>query len=524
MTKLVTSEQMRALERAAVEAGVSERELMARAGLAAAQEAWMALGTMEGRPVLVLCGPGNNGGDGLVAALHLAEWGAPVHVYLLSPRSDDDQEWAAVRAAGIGGTVVADDADFAALEDMLARASLVLDAMFGTGFRPRERPIEGAAAQILARLRAAREAVPPVQLIAVDLPSGVDADTGFADPLTVAADTTVTFGFAKLGLFASPGRSLAGRVETAEIGLPAGAEAALPFEELRLRPLRDLMPVRPPDGNKGTFGTAVVAAGSRRYPGAARMAAEAAARSGCGLVTLAAPEAIQPLLVGLPDPTHEPLPSTDGALDAAAARALLRALRASKARALLVGPGIGRGEPTRAFVRHVLAGLDAVESLRAVVIDADALNLVAQEPGWHRRSALPRVLTPHPGEMARLTGRTVEEVQAGRLEAALDLARETSSVVALKGAGTVVAAPDGRARISDLASSALAHAGSGDVLAGLIVGLLAQGLEPYDAASAGVYLHGECGRQVSEVYGNAATLASDLLKALPEARKLLEQG
>jgi ADP-dependent NAD(P)H-hydrate dehydratase / NAD(P)H-hydrate epimerase len=320
------------------------------------------------------------------------------------------------------------------------------------------------------------------------------------------------------------GRALAGRVEVAvDIGLSAQASrGALPYEELRLRTLRDRMPKRPVDGHKGTFGTAFVAAGSRRYPGAARLAAEAAARSGCGLVALAAPEAIQHLLVGLPDPIHEPLPSTDGALDADAARALLRALQASRASALLVGPGLGRSDATRAFVQHLLAGLDAVEGLRGVVLDADALNLLAQEPAWHQRSALPRVLTPHPAEMARLTDSTVDAVQADRLAVATRLARETSSVVVLKGACTIVAGPDGRARISEAATSALAHGGTGDVLAGLIVGLIAQGLGPYDAASTAVYLHAECARQVSDIYGEAATLASDLLRALPETRKLLE--
>ncbi|MBM3138777.1 MAG: NAD(P)H-hydrate dehydratase [Chloroflexi bacterium] len=526
MSKLVTAEQMRALEAAAVAAGTSEAQLMHEAGLAAAQEAWMTIGAVETRPVLLLAGPGNNGGDALVAARQLGEWGGAVHVYLLRPRPADDPQWRAVVEAGLPATTAEQDPDFTRLESLLEQASLVLDGLLGTGQRPRERPIDGDLAEILKRLARAREASYRPQLMALDLPTGVDADTGFADPLTVAADLTVTFGFPKVGLYTAPGHTFAGRVVPVEIGLPRDAGADLPYEELRLRDVRALMPNRPNHAHKGTFGTVVIAAGSQRYPGAARLAAEAAARSGAGLVMLAAAEAIQPLLVaGLPDAVHEPLPSENGALNAAAANALLRALAGSRARALVVGPGLGSAEPTRAFVQALIAGLDATEGdLAGVVIDADGLNLLAGEPGWWERLAVPRVLTPHPGEMARLTGRAVAEVQADRLATATAFARERGSVVVLKGACTIVAAPDGRARISGAANAMLAHAGTGDVLAGLVGGLIAQGMAPYEAASAGVWLHAEAGRLVAEAYGTAAGIAQDLLRALPDARKLLEEG
>ena len=518
----MTSAQMRDLEAAAVASGVSERELMARAGFAAAQETWLALGAVEGSEVLVLCGPGNNGGDGLVAARHLAEWGAVVCVYLLRARTDEDAEWARVVEFGIPSMTVAEDDEFAFLEDQLSGAAIVVDALFGTGFAPRERPIADDAAEVLWRLRAAREADPPVQLVALDLPSGVDADTGFADPHAVAADTTVTFGLAKVGLYAPPARSLAGEIIVADIGLGAGG--ALPFEELLLRDVRARFPARLDEGHKGTFGTTVIAAGSRRFPGAARLAAEAAARSGTGLVTLAAPEAIQPLLATFLDATHEPLPSTGGTLDADAARGLQRALHAGRARSLLVGPGLDLTPATEAFVTHLLAGLDAVEGLAGVVLDADALNVLARTPGWYDRIALPRVLTPHPAEMARLAGVEVADVQAARLDTALDYAARSGSVVVLKGACTVVAHPDGRARISGVSTSALAHAGSGDVLAGLIAGFLAQGLDAFDAASAGVAVHAECGQIAERRIGAASTLASDLLRLLPEVRRTLDSA
>ena len=519
--KVVTVEQMRELERAAVDAGVSEQELMEQAGLAAAQEAWMAVGAIEGRPLLVLAGPGNNGGDGLVAARQLAEWGATVHVYLLRPRGDDDPQWRALSEAKVPATVLEqDDDELTGLDGLLAQSACVVDGLLGTGA---SRPIEGDLARVLARVHAAREHEPRPQLIAIDLPTGLAADSGLADPATLVADITVALGHPKVGLLTPAGQRHAGRVVPVEIGIPAQAAEGLPFEEISFRQTQEVLPERPPDAHKGTFGRVLIAAGSRRYPGAARLAAEAAARSGAGLVTLAAAEAIQPLVVhGLPDVVHVPLPSTDGALDGPAASALLRALPGTDA--LLVGPGLSLTPGSEQFVRALVAALDGVDGLRAAVFDADALNVLARQGGWHERLRLARVLTPHPGEMARLNGTSVDAVQANRLACAVEYASESGSVVVLKGACTIVAAPDGRARISSSANAMLATAGTGDVLAGLIGGLLAQGLAPFDAASAAVYMHADAGRQVAEAYGSAAGLAQDLLRALPESRKLLDGG
>lgn len=523
MSKLVTVAQMRALEQAAIAAGVSEAQLMEEAGIAAAQEAWMAVGAIEERGILILVGPGNNGGDGLVAARQLIQFGAVPFVYLLRPRPDDDPQWQALLEAEVPWSSVDEDPQFERLDALFRDASAVIDALLGIGASPRERPIEGALAEILKRLDAVRGRMPAPQIVALDVPTGVDADSGYADPLAVHADITVTFGFAKVGLYSVPGRANAGRVVPVEIGIPREASADLPFEELRLRDLKAAMPPRPDDANKGTFGKVTVAAGSIRYPGAARLAAEAAARSGAGLVELASPEVIQPLLVhGLPDVIHEPLPSTDGAVDPDASRALLRALAAGRSNVLLVGPGLSLTPDTRTFTRNLVSGLDAIDGPSSVVFDADALNALADEPEWWTRLKLPRVLTPHPGEMAKLTGKTVEQVQASRLETAAAYAALTGSVVVLKGACTVIAAPDGTARLSEAANAMLATAGTGDVLAGLIAGLIAQGLEPYDAASVAVYVHADAGRRVAETHGTAAGLAQDLLVALPDARRLLE--
>lgn len=530
--KLVTAHQMGELERAAEEAGVSSRTLMENAGLAAAQEAWMAVGAAEGRTILVLCGSGNNGGDGLVAARHLAGWGADVRVYLVRPRDEADPVWRESAAAGVPTVSAGEDEGLVRLTELLSEASCVLDALIGTGVRGR--PLDGPLAGLLRRLQASRDGIARPYLIALDLPTGVDADSGAADPLSVGCDLTITYGHAKVGLAQLPGQGLAGRVLPVDIGLPPEASADLPFEQLDFRSVQEMMPPRPAGAHKGDFGTVVVAAGSQRYPGAARLATEAAARSGAGLVAIAAPEALQTLLVSdLPDAVHEPLAlgdagSAGGELDGHAARSLLRSLRAGslrRTRALLVGPGISTGRGAATFVRTLLAGLDGAAAdgtLAGCVIDADALSVLSMLPGWAERLSLPRVLTPHPGEMARLTRRPVADVQSRRLETALDVARDTASIVVLKGACTVIAAPDGRARISDQANPMLATAGTGDVLAGLVAGLLAQGMEPFDAAAAAVYMHGDCGRRVAETHGTAAGLAQDLLRQLPEVRGLLE--
>ena len=524
--KVVTVEQMRTLEEASERLGVSTRTLMESAGLAAAQEAWMSVGASEERGIIVLVGPGNNGGDGLVTAKHLAGWGAAVAVYLLRPRPAEDEVWREFIELNLPHSSVAEDPDLERLGRWLGESSCVIDALLGTGA---SRPIDGDLAAVLARLAEARSAALGPRLIALDLPTGVDPDTGRADPATVAADQTVAFGYRKVGLLQMPGARLAGSVITVDIGIPkeAGGDA-LPYEEIDFRGVQALLPERPSDAHKGTFGRAVVVAGSRRYPGAARLASEAAARSGAGLTVLAAPAVVQPLVApALPDVIHEPLPSRAGAMNGdVAARALLRAL--SEANALLLGPGLSHTPATEEFVRTVISGLaGATPELRGLVLDADALNVLAATAGWNEQLAaldVPRVLTPHPGEMARLAGVTTAEVQADRLGIALVQARRSRSVVVLKGACTIVAAPDGRARISPVSNSMLATGGTGDVLAGLITGLIAQGIEAFDAATAAVYMHGEAARAVTESMGAAAGLAQDLLPALGPVRRLLAGG
>ena len=516
--KLLTSAEMRDLEQRAAAAGTPTDDLMEQAGLAVAQEVWMQLGSLEDRRIVALVGPGANGGDALVAARHLAEWGAQVRCYALRPR-DDDRWRAALDAGAVGGDVEQDD-HFEALDALMHGAETVIDGLLGTG---RARPIEGDLAQIMQRLAAARGRAVSPKLIAVDLPTGVDADSGRADPLAVAADETVTFHAPKVGLYLQPGAAFAGSVQTVEIGIPAGLDDHLGTELLERRAAKALLPQRAPDAHKGTHGTLLIVAGSARYPGAAILAANAAYRAGAGLVTVAAPASLyQAMIAAAPEATWLPLPDTEhpGAIGPAALPLLREA--AQTATALALGCGLGLHEATGQLVHQLLAD-DALAHLPAIVVDADALNHLAAadgaEQGWS--AAAPLILTPHPGEMARLTKRANDDVQRARLDLARNSAAQWSATVVLKGANTIIAAPDGRARVSEIAQPALATAGTGDVLTGAIGALLAQGLPPYDAATLAVYLHAEAGNKAARARGTISVTAGDTAEHLATATRSL---
>lgn len=516
--KLVSVAEMRALEAAAVAAGTSERQLMEEAGLAVAQEAWMLLGTLEGRRILVLVGPGNNGGDGIIAGRHLFDWGADVVLY--TPRKRRDESLIADLAPR-EMTILAgeDDPAFETLTEALASSDCVIDALLGIG---QARPLDPTepVAMALEKLRAARAGYAPPKIVAVDLPTGVNADTGAVDPLAVAPDLTVTFGLPKIGMYQSPASGFIGRVQVIEIGIPKAAMDGVKLELLTARWAKGALPARPEDANKGTFGRVLVVGGSRRYLSAPRLSATAALRAGAGLVTIACDEAlIAPLASGLPEATWLPQPSTpDGQLAGETAVALRNEWRQFDS--AVIGPGMGNGDGVRAFLWAALPDI-AADLPKGAVFDADALNALAMIPDAAERLPANAVLTPHPGEMARLLGTTVAGIQSRRMTAAQEAASKFGCVVVLKGAATVVAAPDGRTSLSPFANPLLATAGSGDVLAGVIAAYLAQGVEPFSAACLGVYVHGGAGEALREEYGDAGLLASELAHRLPRAVKEL---
>jgi len=514
--KILTAEQMRRIDQECIRGGTPAAVLMENAGRVVAQEAGRLLGKLGGQQVVVLAGPGNNGGDGLVAARYLYDAGAAVSVYLCTPRPVDDPNLALVRERGIPVIAAAEDAGGGELEVLLANATCVLDGLLGTG---RLRPLEGALASALNRVRAAREKKPGFRIIAIDLPSGLDADNGQVDPACLAADNTVTLAFPKLGLFAFPGAAYTGEVTVVDIGIPAALAEGISTELLTPEWAGSALPPRPPDANKGTFGKVLTIAGSPRYVGAAYLACSGALRVGAGLVTLATTPRLQAILAArLTEVTYLPLPETaDGEVSPGAGKIVGEEGTGYGVR--LVGCGVGQSAGTAGFVREILFS----DFHGARVIDADGLNALAGTQNWWQKLAGDAILTPHPGEMSRLSGLTVAEVQADRVNTARKRAEEWGKTVVLKGAYTVVAAPDGRCRLSPFANAGLASAGTGDVLAGAIAGLAAQGLALFDAAALGVYLHGAAGEMVRDELGDTGMLASDLLTALPRVIRQLKR-
>lgn len=514
--KVVTAQEMGELERRAKEVGISVPMLMENAGAAVAQQVLESWRERCWGGVLVLAGPGNNGGDGLVAARRLAAWRVPVTACSWQRRGGDDPPAEQALAAQVPFLRAEEDEGFRHLRESLAGASVIMDALLGTG---RRRPIEGSLKELLAAVREGRGGR---YLVALDLPSGLDGDTGEVDPATLPADLTVTLGLPKRGLFLFPGAAFVGRLVLADIGIPAAATADLPLQLLEPTAVAELLPPRPPGAHKGTFGRVLVVAGSSNFLGAPYLAAAAAMRVGAGLVTLAPPRSLHPILATkLTEATFLLLEEAEpGALSAAALPALLEA--AANYEVLLVGPGLGRHPSTVQMVRGLAQALGGGQGPSKVVIDADALNALSGWSGWPELLGPGRVLTPHAGEMGRLLGCEAGEVERQRVDSACRSAAVWRQVVVLKGAYSIVAAPEGPAAICPVATPALATAGTGDILAGAIAGLMAQGLNPFPAAAGGVYLHACAGQRAAQRYGQAGPLAGDLLELLPEVIRQLK--
>lgn len=562
MIKVVSVETMRKIEAAADASGISYAEMMENAGEAVALRVIDILAQLpdpaEAR-VTLLIGPGNNGGDGLVAGRVIAEQsGALVRFYLLARRPNDDPHMKAIEERGLFVAHAEDDQRFRVLTNMVASAHVVVDALFGIGLNL---PLRDNAAKLL---RAANQALDetdetgegrPIQLttptphpptrpyvIAVDCPSGLDCDSGKLDKNMMSADETVTFIAAKPGLFTFPGAAAVGALTVASAGVPANTDGLKEALHSVVDPasVRALLPPRPADSNKGTFGKVLILGGSANYVGAPGMAARAAYRSGAGLVAVGAPEPAVAALAGhLLETVWLMFPHDMGVLSSDAAPYIRE--EAAKYNAMLIGPGWGRekttrellvklldDETTRPMRRIIGFGVSAedekpeIEALPPLVIDADGLNLLSEVEEWWTHLPEGTILTPHPGEMARLAGTNVQDVQSRRWEIAEDKAKAWNVVLVLKGAHTLIAAPDGRVTVLPFKTSALAHAGTGDVLAGATVGLLAQGLNPFDAALVASYVHGLAGERAAlRVGSERSVLAGDVTEALPDAFRLL---
>ncbi|MCL0043974.1 NAD(P)H-hydrate dehydratase [Dehalococcoidia bacterium] len=515
--KIVTVSQMQALEIAAGKFGVSADAMMEKAGLAVARHTTERLANYRGARIIVLVGPGNNGGDGLVAAIHLHQWGANVQVYICVPRRDPDPKLSLLKERGIPITSACDDPGLSLLQHHLASTSIIIDAVLGTGST---RPLNGQLKEIMGHVSTVRQRT-NTTVLALDLPTGLNADTGYVDPACPGADITIAMGYPKLGHFTFPGASIRGELEITDIGLPPALDEDILLDLITPQLVRALLPSRPMQGHKNTFGRLMVVAGSRRYVGAAWLACSGAYRVGAGLVTLAAAQGVYAIGgANVAEVTHLPLPETaEGGIASRASTDVRQAIRGYSA--LVMGCGLGQAYESQTFVRDFL--FQAKPSIDVpMVLDADALNTLAKTPGWYNHLNTNVVLTPHPGEMAMLTGHTTDQIQRERLAITQEAASRWGQVVVLKGAFTIIASPDGTAIISPFANPALASAGTGDVLAGIIGGLLAQGLSPMDAGTTGVYLHAAAALNLSHTLGDSGLMASDLLPELPRTMKALK--
>lgn len=509
LRKLATTEQMRMFDRLASDRyGVSSIVLMENAGRLVYDAVLGVLGSVSAKRIVVISGKGNNGGDGFVVARHLRDTGAIVRVYTIGDaaefKGDAKTNYDILMSTGFDITSIT------TIEDIgdLSRCDAVIDAIYGTGLKG---DITGLAGDVIDAVNRCGKPV-----IAVDVPSGIDADTGGIHSVCVKADVTATFALPKPGLFLYPGAAYTGLVIAGDIGIPHELYADIKIEITTPEFVTGSLPVRSPDAHKGTFGTVAVIAGSRGMAGAAALASEAVLRVGAGLSILCVPVGLRDIMaIKLTEVMTRGLPETsDGMLSSAAVDDALRICE--KASAVVLGCGLGLSEDTIEFVNGILRS-----SKTSMVIDADALNCISQQNGNPAKLQDNTVITPHPAEIARLLGTTTAEIQSDRLGAAKNASQQFGCVVVLKGAGTVIANPAGRVYVNTTGNPGMATGGTGDVLAGMIGGLMSQGMPAFDAAVSGVFIHGAAGDIAAKAIGESGMLAGDLLNAVPAALKEL---
>ncbi|MFT5694752.1 MAG: hydroxyethylthiazole kinase-like uncharacterized protein yjeF [Myxococcota bacterium] len=504
---VASAEEMRALDRFTIEEiGCPGDVLMESAGRAVAERV-LAKCHAAKRPstrVIVVCGAGNNGGDGFVVARHLHQAGIDVVAVLLSA-VDDLSEDAARNYHRIAKLKVATTEEL----DVIADGTIVVDAMFGTGL---SRDIDGAAAKAVIEVN--RAGANGAHVIAVDLPSGLCADTGQVLGCAVRANETVAIGLPKTGLCLEPGREHAGVISIARIGIVDETPDTKPKGFVWTREgAAAALPARPASGHKGTFGHVLLVAGARGKTGAAHLAAMGATRAGAGLVTVACPAGVSEILeIKTTEAMTVAVADTEDNSFASGSISQLLAL-ANERDVVAVGPGVGLHDETINLTHELARRVE-----KPLVIDADGLNAFSSDAGEAsilKARAHPTVLTPHPGEAARLLGTATHAINRDRVGAARSLARTTGSVVILKGAGTVIAAPEGYYAINPTGGPALAAGGSGDVLTGLVAAFIAQGLNVFNASVLGAWLHGAAGDVASQRRGTSGLLASEIADEVP---------
>lgn len=514
--KLVTAQEMKELDTQAQAAyAVPGIVLMDNAAQAVADAAHEALEELDGEKVLLFCGGGNNGGDGFGAARWLQNYGVKVRVFVVgsAPEAisgDAALELTMLQKTGVKVELLTNEDDWLVAELAAAKADVIIDALLGTGFHGE---LQGNFLRACQLINDSGK-----YIVAVDVPTGVNADNGAAAENAVRADKTVTMALVKTGLLLYPGREYCGDIELADIGLPLQLVEDYPSHKYRLTAdiVRELLPLRKADAHKGDAGRLVICAGSPGYTGAAALCADAAVKAGAGLVSLYTPLSSRDVLATKLTEVmvHGLLERMPGILGGSAAGDVLK--NANAADVLAIGPGLGTSESTQQVVRELLPKLTV-----PVVIDADALTALVGHTEVLTQMQAAKVLTPHPGEMARLTGKEISEINADRVSIAAEYAKKWQAVVVLKGAPTAIACPDGTTYVNSTGTSALATGGSGDVLTGIIAGLAGQEISLQEAAICGVYLHG----LTAELSGiDIGLAAGEIAPLLPEARKLVLQG
>jgi len=513
--KLVTAALMQRIDREAIDKlKIPSLDLMENAGRGIAQAILEEIDEYAiGCHTTIFCGKGNNGGDGFVIARYLHQAKHPVTIYFIGPPDklsvDAQVNYKKAKEAGIELVEVS---SIDQVPDEID-APVIVDAIFGTGFSGAPR---GLAAEMIERINDQES-----QIIAVDLPSGLNADNGTFEGAVVAADYTFTLAQPKFGLYVSPGRELAGRVSVIPIGIPDGAVAKFSIASELITPalVSSLLPYRPPDGHKGTFGAFLAIAGSTGLTGAAAMTAQSAIRSGCGIARIACPKTILPILASKTTEVMTlPMPDVakKGALSLRGLGDILK--RVKEHDAVAIGPGLGLHHETKELVRRLVSRID-----KPMVIDADAINALEGHADILKgKKAAPLLLTPHPGEFARLTGNKPTDDIHDRIDKAKSFANEFGVTLVLKGSPSIVADRDGNIWVNSSGNAGMATGGSGDVLTGIIGSLLAQGMNAVDAAICGTYIHGLAGDLAADEFMQRSMIAGDIIAFLPEAFELLE--
>jgi len=507
---------MRRIDKEAIEEiGIPGRDLMEKAGEGVAAKVRDLLPEEGMHPFVVLiAGKGNNGGDALVAARLLHQEGIKTRTFLLAKeeelKGDAALNLSRLKEAGAPLIELGGDEDLKTLFEYLSQSAVVVDGIFGTGFKGE---VRGPAAEVI---KAVNET--PARLVAVDIPSGLEGESGKVEGEAVRVDWTVTMGLPKTGLVRGKGLDYSGRICVMDIGFPPDLidEVSSEIEMIDPQELRGLLPPRRPVSHKGDYGHVLVLAGSPGFTGAAALTSVSALRAGAGLVTLGVPESLNPILeTKCTELMTLPLPETAQGTFSPEAKGKIMEFCA-RATVVALGPGLSRNEETGGLVKKLVK-----ECPLPMVIDADGLNLLAGDVSVLTAARSPLILTPHPGEMVRLTGMAKEELLKDREKAARDFAEKYNVTLVLKGAGTLIAPPSGPLWINLTGNPGMASGGTGDVLTGLIAGFLGQGLSPLDAARLGVYLHGAAGDRAAKKVGRISLIATDLLAEVPPALKNL---